>query len=262
MVMAALLSFMSLGASAFAQQTDAEWLAQCRSQHDRQARYCEARPISWPAGGPIHVDGRPNGGVQVTGWDQASVTGSARVQAQADTDGEAREIASQIVINTSGGTLRAEGPKGRSWSVSFVLSVPRQSDLEITATNGPIAITGITGHIHAETANGPLALEDLGGDVHAATTNGPVSVALGGRTWQGAGLEVSAQNGPVSVHIPDGYSAQLDMGTRNGPVHVGIPISAQDQYAGSRNTITATIGAGGAPIKAHTVNGPLTIDKR
>jgi hypothetical protein len=261
-LMAMLVSFMGIGGSAFAQQSDAEWLAQCRSQQSGQSRYCEVRPVSWPAGGPIRVDARPNGGIEMTGWDKATVAGSARIQAQGQTDIEAREVASQIVVNTGGGTLKADGPKGGSWSVSFVLSAPRQSDLELATTNGPITINTVSGRIEANAVNGPVALHELGGDVRVRTANGPITVALGGDSWQGAGLDVEAQNGPIKVQIPDGYSAQLDMGTTNGPIHSSIPVSVQSPFPGIKKSIAATLGAGGAPIRAHTQNGPLTVEKR
>jgi DUF4097 and DUF4098 domain-containing protein YvlB len=257
---------LALAASAWAQDTDASWLAQCREQRDGQARYCEVRPISWPAGGPIHVDARPNGGVRITGSDRANLMGSARIQAQADTEAEAQAIAGQITINTSGGTLRAEGPKqasGRSWSTSFVLSVPRQSDLEIDCVNGPVALEGVSGQIRATTVNGPISLRELGGNVQARATNGPVTIVLAGNAWTGAGLDVETRNGPVKMQVPEGYSAQLDVATVNGPLHLGIPVTVQgDLPVGRQRSLVAPIGAGGAPIRAHTTNGPLSIERR
>jgi DUF4097 and DUF4098 domain-containing protein YvlB len=247
----------------WAQDTDAAWLAQCRNDGGSRARYCEVRPISWPAGGPIHVDARPNGGVRITGGGQG-VSGSARLQAQADTEADAQALAGQVVIATSGGILRAEGPKpanGRSWSVSFVLSVPQQSDIEVECVNGPVALEGVSGRIRATTTNGPVSLKDLGGSVQAHATNGPVTVSLSGSSWNGNGLDVETTNGPMKVSIPDGYSAQLDVATSNGPFHVGIPGVAQGDTTRS-HALNAPIGAGGATIRAHTTNGPLSVDRR
>ncbi len=254
------------GSAASAQTNDADWLAQCREHHDWQFRHCEVRPVKMAGGGPLHVDVRPNGGASVAGWDQAAIEGSARIQVQADNEAEAREIAGRIVIDTGTGTLRADGPRtgdGRSWSVSFVLSAPRYTDLQIDAVNGPVAITGIHGQIRATTTNGPLSLKDLGGDVRARATNGPLKIVLTGTSWDGVGLDAETRNGPVSIAVPDGYSAQLQVGTVNGPFRLGIPVTLQGKLPSGRvRSIDAPIGAGGAPVRAMTTNGPVTVGKR
>lgn len=254
------------GNAANAQKSDADWLAQCKEQDGDRYRYCEVRPVTVPVTGALRVDARPNGGVQVTGRDQANVAGSARIQIQADNEADARAIAGQIVIGTGSGALRADGPKssdGRSWSVSFVLSAPRHIDLVIDALNGPVGIAGVTGQIKATTTNGPMSLSDLGGNVHARTTNGPLNISLAGTSWTGEGLDAETRNGPVSVTVPDGYSAQLEASTVNGPLHLGIPVTIQGELPAGRNrSIKAPIGSGGAPIRAVTTNGPVSINKR
>jgi hypothetical protein len=254
------------GSHALAQKSDADWLAQCKEQSSGRFRHCEVRPVALPGGGPLRIDVRPNGGAQVSGWAQANVAGSARIQVQADSEAEARGIAGQIVVGGTSGTLRADGPMsgdGQSWSVSFVLSAPRHTDLEIDAVNGPIGITGISGRITATTTNGPISLGELGGNVRARTTNGPLSIVLTGTSWEGEGLDAETRNGPVSVAVPDGYSAELDARTVNGPFRLGIPVTAQGELTGGRvRSIKAPIGAGGAPIRVATTNGPLSIAHR
>ena len=255
------------GSPAVAQQSDADWLAQCREQQSgQQFRHCEVRPVSSPGGGPVHVNARPNGGVQVTGWDQAGIAGSARIQVQADSEADARAIASQISVDTGSGAIRSTGPEpgsGRSWSASFVLSAPRTSDVEIETLNGPVAITGISGQIRATTTNGPLTLKELGGHVYARATNGPLSIVLAGTSWQGEGLDAETTNGPVSLSVPEGYSAELEARTSNGPFRVDIPGTVQGDTPSSRvRSIKTSIGGGGAPIRVVTTNGPMSIKQR
>jgi DUF4097 and DUF4098 domain-containing protein YvlB len=254
------------GSAALAQKSDADWLAQCKEQNDGQFRHCEVRPVKMATGGQLRIDVRPNGGAQVTGWDQSAVEGSARIQVQADNEAEARGIASRVIIDAGSGAIKASGPvasQGRSWSVSFVLSVPRHTDLEIEAVNGPVAITDIRGQIKATTTNGPMSLTDLGGSVHARTINGPLKIALAGSSWDGEGLDAETRNGPVSIAVPDGYSAQLEASTVNGPFRLGIPVTMQGEIPSGRvRSIKAPIGGGGAPVRAVTTNGPVSVEKR
>ena len=252
--------------SAYAQKSDADWLAQCKEQNDTSFRHCEVRPVDFTAGGALRVDAQPNGGVQITGWDKATTVGSARIQIQADTEAEAREIAGRITIDTTGATLKANGPRnsnGRSWSASFVLSAPRQTDVTVEAVNGPISLSGLSGDIRADTTNGPMSLKELGGHVRARTTNGPLSIVLTGPAWNGEGLDAETHNGPVTITVPEGYSAQLEASTVNGPLRSDIPITLQGEISNHRiRSINTAIGGGGARIRAVTTNGPLVIEQR
>ena len=106
--------------------------------------------------------------------------------------------------------------------------------------------------------NGPVSLEGVGGDVRARTTNGPLDIDLTGDHWEGAGLDAETTNGPVNVAIPDGYSARLELGTLNGPFSVAFPLTITVQGRLGRR-ITTTLGAGGAPVRVVTTNGPVDI---
>jgi hypothetical protein len=263
---AALVAALCAGAGvARAQESDEQWMAGCKDRgRDDRARHCEVRQLQVAAGGTLRVDSSPNGGISVNGWDQGTVAARARVEAQAPTEQEARDLAAKVVVETADG-LKATGPRsgdGRSWSVSFLVSAPRHTDLVLHGTNGGIAVDGVSAKIEAQTTNGPLSLRRLAGEVHATTTNGPIDVVLDGTSWNGAGLDVEATNGPIKITVPAGYSAELDAGTVNGPLRVGVPVTVQgDVASGRRSQVAGTLGSGGARIRARTTNGPLSINQ-
>src|SRR5215213_11645263 len=99
--------------SALAQNTKGGSLV-CREDNwynDRLSGFCEVREQTLaPTGGTIAIDGRPNGGVTVRGWDQNQVLVRARVRTGAATKGEAEELARKVQIETSGAKIRANGP--------------------------------------------------------------------------------------------------------------------------------------------------------
>jgi hypothetical protein len=246
-----------------AQRTDAEWLENCRENSGRwngnRAQFCEVRPSTLRSGGALAVDGGQNGGASVRGWDGSEIRVSARIQAQASSEEEAREIARQITVRTEGGSIRATGPeqgRGRSWSVIYDIQVPRRQDVSVTAQNGPVSVEGVTGRMTLRAQNGPVSLRRVGGAVNARVQNGPLSVVLDGARWSGAGLDAEAQNGPVSLTLPRGYSAELETGTVNGPSSIDLPLS--DGYRSGRRVKT-TLGAGGPPVRVVTTNGPATV---
>jgi DUF4097 and DUF4098 domain-containing protein YvlB len=254
-------------APASAQQSDAEWIRNCELQAQRSSRVvtCQVRPFTTQLGaGALSVDAGRNGGISVSGSARSDVQVSARIQAQADSDVRAREIADAVRVFTANGQVHADGlhtSSGESWSVSFHAEVPERADLELRAVNGPLALRNVSGRIRATTVNGPLALDNVAGDVHVRADNGPLSVRLAGSRWQGAGLDAETRNGPVSITVPDGYSAQLETGTVNGPFTTRIPLTVQGDLRRGGHVRT-TLGSGGAPVRVMTTNGPVTINRQ
>ncbi len=243
------------------------WLENCRRGGDRdrdhRGRFCEERTMSWRGGSEVAVDAGPNGGVSVVGWDRDSVLVTVRVAARADSDDEARQLAGRVRVERRNGVLSADGPEsGRSasWWVSYVVYAPRRQDLRLTTVNGPLEVDDVTGRLQLDVVNGPLSLENVGGDVRARAQNGPLSVRLTGTRWEGAGLDASTVNGPLTLSVPEGYNAELETGTINGPLQIDFPITVQGNIGvGRRRHLTTRLGTGGATIRAVTSNGPAVI---
>lgn len=255
-----------------AQDSDDEWLDDCRhdswrhdSWRDTRVKHCEIRETGIRVrgrSGALTVDPGRNGGVQIVGWDRDSIGVTARIQVNARTEDDAQAIARDIRIEAAASTVRAAGPeatgRNQSWSVSFVVQVPRRSDLSIATENGPLTVRDVTGRMELSTQNGPLALIGVAGDVHARAQNGPLVVKLTGARWDGAGLDAETQNGPADLRIPEGYNATLDFGTVNGPMMVGFPLTVTINGR-LTDRISTTLGEGGAPIRVMTTNGPMTV---
>jgi DUF4097 and DUF4098 domain-containing protein YvlB len=245
-----------------AQRSDDEWIDDCDRGDDRLVAFCEVRVERVAARGSIDVDASPNGGVQVIGWNRNEVEVHARVKARGRSLADARSLASEIDVRTSGGTIRSDGPntdRDAQWHVEFVVYVPNRTDVVARAHNGPLSVTGVEGRMDVATQNGPLALREVGGDVMARTQNGPLSVHLSGNRWSGTGLDAETHNGPATLYVPDGYSAELETGTVNGPLNSDIPLTVQFLGRRDRRMIETTLGSGGAPLRVVTTNGPVSI---
>jgi DUF4097 and DUF4098 domain-containing protein YvlB len=223
---------------------------------------CEIKEIPLPATGRLMADAGTNGGVTVKGWDKSEVLMRAKLQAWAPSADRARSLAGQIRIQTSGGEIRAEGPENNEdsgWAVSYEIFVPHRTDLALKAHNGGIRIADVSGDIGFETLNGGVTLSQLGGTVKGKTTNGGLRVELHGARWEGNELNVSTQNGGVSMQIPDNYSAQLETGTVNGGMSIDLPITVRGKIG---REISTTLGSGGPLIRAYTTNGGISIKRK
>jgi hypothetical protein len=246
----------------FAQPADDPCLDQ-GGDRDRY-RHCEVREESMAAG-PLTVDAGSNGGIRVIAWDQSSIRVQAIVQARADDESRARELAAGVQVLVGSGRVSATGPErsGRDewWSVSYRINVPRQNDLDLRANNGGITIQGVTGTITFDTNNGGVRLSDLGGSVRGETHNGGLNIALSGQQWSGDGIDVETTNGGVTLAIPEGYNAQLETRTVNGGFRSEYPLTVQGELS-PRRGISTTLGAGGAPVRVRTTNGGVRISRR
>lgn len=235
----------------------------CNDYHsDRsRVRVCEVRQETLPADRDvIAVDGRANGGITVTGWDRNEILVEARVSAWGRTEVDAEDLMATIEIDY-GNTIRAMGPRSQwrrnsSWSVSYHISAPYESNLRLESTNGGIHIAEISGNIDFETTNGGVDLYAVSGDVRGRTTNGGVNIELHGDSWDGAGLDVRTTNGGVHITVPDNYSAHLETGTVNGGMRIDFPITVQGRIGRSLST---DLGNGGQTIRATTTNGGVEI---
>jgi len=232
---------------------------------DDRVRVCDVRVLGARGTRALRIDPGTNGGAEVEGWDRDSIAVRAKVVSYARTEEAATALGREVKVTFANGVLSAEGPStGRreGWSVIFEVRVPRKTDLDIETTNGPIEVSGVNGTIEAEAVNGPITLTGVSGDVRARLQNGPLTIALEGDHWEGAGLDASTVNGPLSIRIPEGYNAQLETGTRNGPFNTEIPITIQGRIGHVGQQISTKLGRGGATIRANTTNGPLSIRNR
>ena len=230
--------------------------------NDRLVGNCEIREQTLaPSGGTISIDGRQNGGVSVKGWDQNQVLIRARVQTGAPTADEAKSLAGQVRIETSGAKIFASGPESRRdyhWDVSYEVFVPRRADLSVETQNGGIAIADVNGRIDFTALNGGVVLKRVGGAVRGSTTNGGLVIELAGDRWDGESLDVSTTNGGVIMSVPENYSAHLQTGTVNGSVNVDFPVNVQGKLT---KQVAFDLGSGGAMVKAMTTNGGVHLKR-
>ena len=239
------------------------WLQKCDRDWDSdRARFCEVRESSIRAVSNLVVDGRDNGGVAFFGWDRSDVKVVALIQTSAGNDDEAEAMARQVRIETGGGHVRAEGPSTRgrrSWSVSYHVYVPRQSNLEAVTKNGGVSAQLVEGTMDFRATNGGISLDQVGGDIRAETTNGGVNARLAGNTWKGRGLDLRTTNGGVNVSIPRGYNARLETGTVNGGMTVDFPITVRGRIG---RRVETQLGSGGPLVRAITTNGGVKISQQ
>jgi len=228
----------------------------CENQGNRShPNFCEVRENTITASS-LSVDGRQNGGVSIKGADRSDILVRALVQAQGESDAEARTTGAQVIVHSAGGAVQADGPTQKNWSVSYEIFVPRGTNLVLNTKNGGVSIAGVASSIEFHAINGGISLKDVAGNVHGDTVNGGISVNLTNGTWAGSGLDVTTSNGGVNMKVPEQFSALLDVATVNGGMNVHLPNA---QIRRGENHFSMTLGSGGPLIRVRTHNGGVTI---
>jgi hypothetical protein len=249
-------------------------LAQLQNNSDKQmtcsnggyerdrARHCEIREQSMASIGRLSIDAGPNGGATVKGWLRGDVLVRARVEASGENEGAAAILASRVMVDGSGGQVRATGPEtsnNSGWSVSYEIFVPQVTDVTLKTRNGGLNISDVRGQINFDAVNGGVHLKRVAGEVKGATINGGIDVELAGAMGDWRQMELSTQNGGVTVAMPSNYSARIQAETGMGRVQSDFPLPANVDGRGRR--LDFSIGAGGPPIHITTGNGGIRLKR-
>ncbi len=218
-------------------------------------QFCEIRDLTMPApvGQSLLIDGA-NGGATVHGWAGTDVRIKVLVQSGARTAAEAQTRVQGVSIAAVGNALRAIVPDDKiERLVRYEVFVPRQTALVVTSGSGSIRLDNLQARIEFRGSNGNATLSNLGGQVTGNITNGNISFTLSGNQWEGEGVDVSTTNGNIRWQVPASYSAQVQLSTSAGSLFTSLPITT----IGGRKGVMATLGQGGALLKASTVNGDI-----
>lgn len=220
----------------------------------------DTREITVAATGSLAVDGGQNGGVRVIGANRNDVQVRACIQTWGKTDEAAKALAADIRIETAGTIKAVSSSAENNWSVSYEISAPRATSLNLKAHNGGISIAGIEGNLEFETMNGGVTLKDVAGNVKGRTTNGGVMVALAGNRWNGGGLDVQTTNGGVMLSVPENFAAHIETGTVNGGFKsdfAALNVDRTERWKPAR--ISADLNGGGPTVRVITTNGGVQI---
>ncbi len=249
------------------------------------------------AGGLFTLENR-NGSVELSTWDKDEVRVVAEKHMRLDGDGwwlarliglnrtrittdeEAQALFKQLIVEFSGDekgrTVKTRYPESEdvNCTVSYRITTPRKTRIEIDTVNGSIHVRGIegettaattsgsvsvedvVGRVHAITTNGKIDLEGIAGPVQAKSTNGSVSVSLSGAAKL-EDVEMHSVNGSVRLYVPTNAAFAVKARTVNGSVRCDLPLASVATQ--NRKRLDGVVGADGAQVELSTTNGSVQI---
>ncbi len=219
-----------------------------------------------------------NGGITVEASDTDECVVEVTITGVADTDESALALIENVNVtldvDEDARTMTLAPPEDlpSDVSVSYFITVPQKTSLQLDTGNGGIDVTGITGSVRARTSNAPVSCYDITGNLDIGTSNGGIycETLTGdflGRTSNarvtvefapgGGNFQAKTSNGSVKC---TGARGSVGVVTSNGGVTIeyaqDAPADPTVDVKTSNASITLTLPAAFAgDVRADTSNG-------
>jgi len=152
-----------------------------------------------------------SGSITITGGDVTECSVIAVICGRAPTQEKAQQLAEQVKIEleTIGNTLTVKADKPpsrnrRSISISYDITVPKQTNIECASSYGAIELANIKGTASGKTSSGSIEAKNIDGSVNLDTSYGSVNC----RNITGDNITVKSSSGSITAEMIKG-SAQL-----------------------------------------------------
>lgn len=178
------------------------------------------------------------GDIKIETSDRPEVHITVKQVIRASTDAEADEILSKLTLTLeqTGNDILAEAKYEKrgpgtwfgNWppvTVSFVVTVPKNFNLNLNTSGGDIGVASLDGTVRARTSGGDLKFARIDGDIDAGTSGGDITIVEGTARAKlhtsGGDIEVDRAGGPTEVSTSGGdvelrSVAQLISATTSG----------------------------------------------
>jgi DUF4097 and DUF4098 domain-containing protein YvlB len=147
------------------------------------------------------------GSITITGGDVTECSVIAEICGRAPTEEEAQLLAEQVTIEleTVGDTLtvKADKPRtrnNRSISISYDITVPKQTNIECASSYGAIKIVNIKGQTSGKTSSGSIEAKNIDGRTNLDTSYGSVNC----RNITGDNITAKSSSGSITAEIIKG----------------------------------------------------------
>ncbi len=230
------------------------------------------RQFNFYPGGKLEVTLGVPGSLKIIGWKRGSVLVETERIIRGLAEDQAKVLATQFPLQLrwtqTTGTIRVAGPPPSvaDTETNLTLYVPKdRTDMKIQMLKGNLTIGAVSGWMEATLQEGSIETASLSGYISVTTKLGDLKVEMAGKRWDGYGFTAVTQKGTVDLRIPEEYSAALQLETRSGELTVDYPeqlvdgesVPLQAVVKKNARTLSATVGAGGAPLKLMTMAGDV-----
>ncbi len=203
------------------------------------------------------------GSITIEGQDVTNCSVTATITAKAPSEKEAQELAEQVKIELEqdGNTLtvkttRPRNKRRRSISISFDITVPKQTALQVSSDVGEIRISNITEKIKAQTDVGKISCREISGDIDLQADVGKVNVLYSKTAPAVCNVNIKTDVGSIDITTPPECSAAVQANTDVGSITTDMPLTIKGRVG---KNLQGTVGAGEGKLYLRTDVGSIRI---
>ncbi|MFZ2148274.1 MAG: DUF4097 family beta strand repeat-containing protein [Sedimentisphaerales bacterium] len=201
-----------------------------------------------------------SGSITITGADVTDCSVVAQICVQAPTEEEAQKIAEQVEIKLEpvGQTLtvKAEKPAQkhrRSISISYDITVPKQTNVECASSYGAIKLSNFDGDVKGKTSSGSITAENIQGSAQLDTSYGSVTC----RNITGDNIQLKSSSGSIRA---ENIVGPVNLNTSYGSITCDDISGGDVKLRTSSGNIKLSKATGG-DCDAHTSYGSINVDE-
>jgi DUF4097 and DUF4098 domain-containing protein YvlB len=237
----------------------------------------EEREFNFFPGGKVEISIGTPGSLKIVGWKKGSVRVEAEKIIYYETEGKAKAFLQKSPVrirhsqtNTIIGAMGTPEPPALL-EINLTVYVPGQkTDINAKIDRGEFSIDSVNGWVEATINEGSLEARSMSGYFSCKLQKGEIFVEMSGKHWDGLELAAMTRQGSANLILPMNYSAALQLETRDGKITVDYPNQIVDgeeippEILASKNSqsLKASVGDGGAPIRLITYSGDITMSKK
>jgi DUF4097 and DUF4098 domain-containing protein YvlB len=203
------------------------------------------------------------GSITVTGGDFTDCSVTAKIMAKASTEEKAQKLAeeTQIKLEPADDRLKVKVEKPPMADkevicISFSITVPRQTALDLESNVGELEIDNITEYIRAKTNVGKITCREIAGRINLTTNVGEVKVAYAKGAPAACNADISTSVGKIEFAGPDNLSAAFHASANVGSIETSLPLTVIGKIGKSLN---GTVGAGEGKVTLEANVGSIKI---
>lgn len=256
----------------------------------------ETLQLEVPQKNVVHIH-NGNGRTAIIGEERGDIEVRACKQARAECPHAAEELVGSMGISADvvAGVLEIDVDMPRKWNrhgrVALEIRMPRGVQIEVSSSNGKVAVCGMRAGVQARSGNGSVAVNDTVGDLnlsaanarvcckhtcgrlYARSSNGNVELhdhagAIDATTSNGSiraslsqvdfeGVKLATSNGRIVLNLPAEIDAEMDVRVDNGVIRNDR--ADQPGISETAGRVRGKLGHGGPLIKLRTSNGTVSI---
>ena len=237
----------------------------------------EEREFNFFPGGKAEIFIGVPGSLKIVGWKKGSVRVEAEKIIYYETPEKAKAFLQKSPVRIrhteTTTTIRAAGtPELQALlEVNLTVYLPgEKTDVNAKMDRGEFSISSINGWVEVTIKEGSLEAKSMSGYFSGRVLKGDVLIEMSGNRWNGLELAAVTQQGSANLVLPQEYSAALQLEARTGKVIVNYPPKIEEgeevppEIVVRKNSqsMKASVGDGGAPIRIVTYSGDVTLSKK